>query len=223
VFVGVPPVSANATSTVALWPGSLAAAFAYRRELVEVRRWLVGLGVMSALGGVLGAVLLLHTPNRVFMHILPLLLLLAALIFSFSKRITARFRGASARMPGGRRASAILGGLVQLVIASYGGYFGGGMGIMMLAAFSVMGMSDIHVMNSLKSALAVLINLVAIAVFVSKGAVAPQPALVMVAAGTAGGYLGAFTAKKVDPAWVRRFVLFVAWAMTAYFTWRAYS
>lgn len=221
VFVGVPAVPANATSTVALWPGSLAAAFAYRRELRQVRQWLIGLGSVSVIGGLFGAVLLLRTPNPVFMRLLPALMFVAALLFTLGGRLTERLR--TSNIPGGRATALVLGGLVQFVIAAYGGYFGGGIGIMMLAAFSAMGMRDIHVMNSLKSLLATLINLVAIAVFVVKGAIVVQPALVMIAAGTAGGYFGASTARRLDPAWVRRFVLLVAWAMTAYFAWRAYS
>lgn len=223
VFAGVPPVPANATNTLALWPASPAAAFAYRHELKQARSWLYGLSAISAIGGFVGALLLLRTPNPVFMRLLPGLMLVAALIFSAGGRLSEHVRGLSSRLPGGHTATLVLGGVVQLVIAAYGGYFGGGIGIMMLAAFSALGMTDIHVMNALKSSLATLINLVAIVVFVVKGAIVLEPALIMVVAATLGGYFGARTARKVDPKWVRRFVLVVAWTMTAYFAWRAYS
>jgi uncharacterized membrane protein YfcA len=222
VFVGIPPVNANATSTVALWPGSLAAAIAYRKELAASRKSLLSMSVISVIGGVLGAVLLLHTPNPVFMRVLPFLLLIAALIFTFGARITALLRRTSRHMHSGSPATVVAGTAFQLVIAAYGGYFGGGIGFMMLATFSLMGMTNIHVMNALKTVMATLINLAAIAAFVAAGAIAFKPGLIMVIAATLGGYFGASTARRLDAKWVHRFVLCIAWVMTAYFFWRAH-
>ncbi len=222
VFVGVPPVTANATSAVALWPGSVASAIAYRKNLAGSRRSLVTLGVVSTLGGLAGALLLLRTPNETFVRVLPYLLLLAALVFTFGGRLAGRGAGAARRPSLGPTGTLVLGAALQLVISSYGGYFGGGMGIMMLATFAAMGMSDIHAMNALKTLLATLINLVAIVAFIAAGAVAWRPGLLMVSAATAGGYFGAALARRLDPKWVKRFVLAVAWAMTAYFFWKAY-
>jgi uncharacterized membrane protein YfcA len=107
--------------------------------------------------------------------------------------------------------------LFQLAIAIYGGYFGGGMGIMMLAAFSIAGMADIHEMNGLKTLLAVAINGVALVEFIATGAIAWAPGLIMVAGGILGGYYGAFLARKIDGGVVRAIVIVIAWTMTAYF------
>jgi uncharacterized membrane protein YfcA len=217
VFVGVPPVVANATSAVALWPGSVAGAFAYREELPKLRGTLVPFAVVSALGGLAGAVLLVRTSDATFVALLPFLLLVASLVFTFGGSLTSRLGQHATR-------SARLAVLsLQLVVSVYGGYFGGGMGILMLAAFSAMGMTHIHTMNALKTVLATLINGVAIASFVAAGVVDWGPGLVMVTAGLAGGYLGADRARRLPPEQVRRFVLGVAWAMTAWFFWKAYG
>jgi uncharacterized membrane protein YfcA len=212
---GVAPVSANATSAVALWPAALAASFAYRDDLRALRRMLVSLSGVSVLGGLVGAVLLLRTPDTTLSRLVPYLLLGATLVFTFGRRLVARADGPVTRGVVAR------GMLMQFAIAVYGGYFGGGMGIVMIAAFSLMGMTDMHSMNALKSVLGTLINLVAIALFIAAGTVAWRSGLVMIAAATCGGYLGARTARRVDAAKVRRFVLAVAWATTAFFFWKS--
>ncbi len=210
LFAGVPPVPANATNTIALWPGTLASAVAYRRELKDVQRELVLLGAASVAGGLAGALLLLRTSERTFVAVIPWLLLFAALLFSFGGSVAKRLRG-DARLPPGVAVFA------QLAISVYGGYFGGGMGIVMLAILTLLGLSDIHRMNALKTVLASLVNGVAVAAFVAAGAVRWAPAIVMSAGGIAGGYAGAALARRVDPGRVRRLVLVVAWAMVAYF------
>ncbi len=211
LLVGVPPVTANATNAVALWPASIASALAHRSELEASRGHLRSLGAISVAGGLLGALLLLRTPNTTFMVAVPYLLLLASLVFTLGPRLSQRVRASPARL-GGPGATA-----VQLAISIYGGYFGGGMGIVMLAAFSAMGMTSILAMNALKNALATLINLVAIVTFIASGSVAWEYAIPMIAGASAGGYAGARLAQMTDPKWVRRFVLAVAWTMTAYF------
>jgi hypothetical protein len=232
IFAGVPPVSANATTTLALWPGSLSSAWAYRREVAVSRRWIVALGGVSLAGGVIGGLLLLRTTDASFLRLLPWLLLIAAVTFTFAGRVQDfLWRRHAARHLGGEAAQHLGGSaqhpsgsvqhlwplLFQFVIATYGGYFGGGMGIMMLAALSMAGMSDIHEMNGVKSVLAVVINGVALAEFVALGAIAWAPGLVMVAGGIAGGYAGAAAARRIDRQYVRGLVTVVAWAMTAYF------
>ena len=163
-----------------------------------------------------GSILLLRTSNDTFVLLIPWLLLFAAVLFSFGKR-------ASAFLTRGAKAS--LGAVViaQLAISIYGGYFGGGMGIMMLAILSLMGMTDIHKMNGLKTVLAALINGVAVVAFIMAGAVTWGPGLVMVAGGIAGGYAGAAIARRVSPSAVRLIVLIVAWTMTAYFFVKTYA
>ena len=211
LYAGVTPVVANATSTMAMLPGSVASAVAYRRELHVVGRWLMPLGIVSLAGGFLGGVLLVRTSDTSFMRLLPWLMLLAAVTFTFGDGV--------------RRALSLehlhgnmwLVAAIQFVIAIYGGYFGGGMGIMMLASFALVGMLDIHEMNALKTLLGVLINVLALGEFIVKGVVAWGPGLTMVAGAIVGGYFGAVLARRVNPVWIRGFVIAIGWAMTIYF------
>jgi uncharacterized membrane protein YfcA len=216
LFAGVPSVPANATNSIALWPGSVASAFAYRRELGDARRQLLPLGVAGFAGGLAGSVLLLKTSDRTFVLLIPWLLLFATLLFSFGGRL-ARTIGSSAR------GSIVAGSVLQLLVSVYGGYFGGGMGIMMLAILSILGMTDIHRMNALKAILAALVNGVAVIAFVVAGAVDWTPGAFMIAGGTLGGYGGAAAARQVDPKHVRWLVMAVAWSMTAYFFVKTYA
>jgi uncharacterized membrane protein YfcA len=216
LFAGVPAVPANATNTIALWPGSVASAVAYRRELGDVRRELVPLGIASLVGGAAGSMLLLRTSDHTFVLLIPWLLLFATVLFSFGGVVTRRLHG-------GGQASLGVGIAAQLCIGLYGGYFGGGIGIMMLAVLSLLGMTDIHRMNSLKAVLGALVNGVAVVAFVVAGAVAWAPGSVMVVGGIVGGYAGAAIARRVEPSLVRRLVLVVAWSMTGYFFLRTYA
>jgi len=218
IYAGVPAVAANATSTAAMWPGSLSSAWAYRRELGAANRWLAVLSLVSLIGGLLGALLLVRTSDTSFLRVLPWLMLVAAMTFTFGNRLTARV---------GSRAVVLLGAhdqhptrwtvLLQLVIAAYGGYFGGGMGIMMLAILAVSGMTNLHAMNGIKSLLAVAINGVALVAFIVNGSVAWAPGVVMIAGGIIGGYAGAAFARRMDERHVWWFVAGVAWLMTVYF------
>ena len=211
LYGGVPPVVANATSTMAMLPGSVASAIAYRRELQGRAGWLVPLGIVSLIGGFLGGVLLVRTSDTSFMRLLPWLMLLAAVTFTFGDRV---WRQLSLEHLHG---NLLLVAAVQFVIAIYGGYFGGGMGIMMLASFTLGGMLDIHEMNALKTFLGVAVNVLALVAFIIKGVVAWGPGLVMVAGAVIGGYFGAVLARRIDPAWVRGFVAVSGWVMTVYF------
>lgn len=220
LFAGVPAVPANATNTIALWPGSVASAVAYRRELRDVRRELVPLGAASLVGGVAGSILLLRTSDHTFVLLIPWLLLFATMLFSFGGVVTRRLRtGADGRT----QTSLGIAIAAQLFIGVYGGYFGGGIGIMMLAVLSLLGMTDIHRMNSLKAVLGTLVNGVAVVAFVIAGAVAWAPGGVMIVGGVVGGYAGAAIARQVDPGLVRKLVLAVAWSMTGYFFLRTYA
>jgi uncharacterized membrane protein YfcA len=211
LYAGVPPVVANATSTMAMLPGSVASAVAYRRELHVVRRWLMPLGIVSLVGGFLGGVLLVRTSDTSFMRLLPWLMLLAAVTFTFGDGVR---RALSLEHLHG---NVWLVAAIQFVIAIYGGYFGGGMGIMMLASFALVGMLDIHEMNALKTLLGVLINVLALGEFIVKGIVAWGPGLIMVAGAVVGGYFGAVLARRIDPVWIRGVVVAVGWIMTIYF------
>lgn len=213
---GVPPIDANATSTVALLPGSLAGAAAYRGPRLPHR---LALLLVSLLGGALGAWLLLRTSQRTFARILPYLMLPATLLFAAGPTLSARLRRRKvATAEGAVPAGASLGLLLlgQLLIGVYGGYFGGGIGILMLAALSLFGMRDLHAMNALKNLLAGCMNGVAVVTFVAAGIVHwPQAALM--AGGAAGGaFLSARYARRL-PTWVLRLlVTLVGLAISAY-------
>jgi len=221
LFTGALPKSANATSTVALWPGSVASARGYRSDLAVKRPILLLLSGVSVLGGVVGAILLLLTPQATFLRLVPYLLLAATLLFAFGGQITARLPKLT---PLHERLS--LGSLAplagtQFVIAVYGGFFGGGIGILMLAAFALMGMEQIHSMNALKNIVTSCINGVAVLTFILAGIVAWPQALVMVAGAITGGYGAAAIARQINPRLVRRFVIAVGLAMVIWFLpWR---
>jgi uncharacterized membrane protein YfcA len=212
LWAGVPAVAANATTTFAMWPASVASAVAYRRDIRIEGAWVLPLGAASLAGGFLGGLLLMRTPDTSFMRLLPWLMLLASLTFTFGHRLTPlAARGRSHPLA----PWTLL--LLQLAIATYGGYFGGGMGIMMLAAMAIAGMTNIHEMNALKVMLAIAINGVALAEFLLRGAVVWTPGLVMASGGITGGYAGAGIARRLPQPQVRLFVIAIAWILTAYF------
>ena len=205
---GLSPVQANVTSTVALWPGSLSSAAAYRDEWKRDRAILPALILISILGSTAGAFTLLYTPERTFAKLVPWLLLAAAMIFTFGRWVIARAH--FIRHPVVARA-------IQLLIAFYGGYFGAGIGILMLAMLQLMGFTHIHRMNALKTVLGGVINAVAVLIFVASGAVVWRAAAVMIVGAVAGGYAGAHVARKLPPEPVRIGVSIIAFAMTGYF------
>ena len=217
LFTGVPTIEANATNTVALWPGSLASAGAYRREATAQMSTLVSLGAASLTGGVLGAILLLHTHPATFLQILPWLMLGATLLFTFGGRITKLLRAGNRNSELVSRKNLYVVCILQFIISIYGGFFGGGIGILMLAALALMGMTDIHDMNALKTILASLINGVAVITFVVSHKVWWLQAVVMIIGAIIGGYGGAAIAKKTEPAHVRGFVITIGFTISAIF------
>lgn len=216
IFTGLPSIAANATSTMAVWPGSVASMSAYRDDIRRERRHLPGLLAVSLLGGLLGAGVLLRTPQPVFDRVLPWLMLFATLVFAFGNQVVAWVTG---HRPAGVRVNAV-SWLLQLAIATYGGYFGGGMGLLMLAMLNLAGLTDIHAMNGIKTLLAVVLNGVALAAFVWAGLVAWPQASVMIVGAVLGGYGGAAGAKRVDPRIIRGIVIASGLALTAWFFWR---
>ncbi len=223
VFSGVPLINANTTSTIALWPGSVASVGAYRKEIAAERQGLVPLLGASLLGGIIGALILLGTPQNTFAKLLPFLLLFATVLFAFSKRINAYVRGMISADTARSQTRVRIGVIfLQFVIAVYGGFFGGGIGIMMLAAYGLLGMDNIHRMNGMKTLMATVINGVAVLAFVLAGTIYWPQAIVMVVGAIIGGYSGATYAQKIDPVRVRQFVILVGCVMTVIFFTRTY-
>ena len=215
LFTGVPPVPANATNTVALWTGLTFSGGAFRRHLNVSRAVLISLGAVSLVGGTIGAFLLLRTPAHTFMRILPWLMLAATLLFIFGPKLT-RTESAPVNSDASLRAI-ILASFFQLTVAIYGGYFGGGMGIVILAMLSAFGMANIHEMNALKTVLSSATNGIAVIVFIASRAAYWRQAAVMILGAALGGYFGAHYSLKIPQLWVRRFVIAVGAGMTAYF------
>jgi hypothetical protein len=208
VGLGVPSLVANATSTVALWPGGVASMFGYRAELVGVRRWAMYFLAPSLLGGLTGGVLLTITTQRQFDRIVPFLVLFATFVFLFQRPLLDAVRRRTGyRSPSAVDATSTTPPTILLMgyyfVAVYGGYFGGGAGIIILAALGLMGLTNIHQMNGLKNVFAALFNLVAIGAFVWKGLVDWPIAATMMIGSTAGGFLASHTAQRVPQAWVR--------------------
>ncbi|MGE5323059.1 MAG: sulfite exporter TauE/SafE family protein [Actinomycetota bacterium] len=218
LFAGLPGVQANATNTVALWPGLAATVFTYLKRLHVPARLLLPLLVTSVAGGFAGAVLLIKTPQRTFEHAIPWLLLGGTLLFAFGPKM--RAIGGRSEATDLRKISWLAlaaTSVLQFLVGTYGGYFGGGIGFVMMGMLAALGMSDIHSMNALRTLLAATINLVAVGTFIVAGAVLWPQCLVMILGSTAGGWTGGHYAQKADPKKLRYLVITVGLAMTAYF------
>jgi len=220
LFTGVPPIPANATNTLALVVGTTASSGAYPQKLNIPRRVMIPLVLTSILGGLAGAFLLIKTPAQTFLHVLPWLMLAATLLFAFGKHLTGRISAGISH--DATNASVAGASLFELIVAVYGGYFGGGIGIMNLAMLSALGMTDIHAMNKLKVILGGVINGVAAATFIVTGAIVWPQASVMIAGSLIGGYSSAHFAQKLPQAWIKSFVILVGTAMIIYFFIRGY-
>jgi len=219
MFCGVTPICANATNTLALWCGTLASVGAYRNHLSGQRRALITLLGTSLVGGLIGALLLLKTPDATFKLLLPWLLLTATLIFIFGKHLTTLLRRMvhlDINQPQ-HIGPFVVGVVLQLIIAVYGGFFGGGIGILMLALLTLLGYVEIHTMNGLKTVLATSINGIAVVAFVCAGIIAWPQAAVMIVGSILGGYWGAVLAQRVSPETIRSIVMAVGIGMTIYF------
>ncbi|CAN7253857.1 sulfite exporter TauE/SafE family protein [Acidovorax sp. LjRoot66] len=213
VFTGMPPVVANATGTVALLPGYLAGAWGFREDTAPPpglsMRLLVAL---SLAGGAAGAALLLVTPEATFRRVVPWLLLAATALFAFGPWLRQRLAGGVPSTP-----KAVAG---VLAVAAYGGYFNGGLGILLLALFGLLGQTNLHAMNGLKNWVSALLTAMAVAIYAAGGVVLWPQALVMMLAATAGGYGGARLARRIPAQWLRGGIVATGLVMAALFFWR---
>jgi uncharacterized membrane protein YfcA len=217
LFSGVAPIAANATNTAAVWPGTVASTFAYRREFgADARRLLPPLLATGVLGGVLGAWILLRTPQSTFLHLVPWLLLAATLLFVLSGRMTAWVRRRAGQQKGSRL---LMAGVLflEFLVAIYVGYFGAGVGILVLSLLALLGMENIHAMNGMKTLIVSVVNGVALATFIWAHMVVWPQAVLMLVGASLGGYGGAHYAQKTDPKYIRWLVIAVGFGMSAYF------
>jgi uncharacterized membrane protein YfcA len=214
VFAGLPPIVANATSAVAVSPGYLGSTVGFKAELAALPpQRLKQETLIAAVGGVLGALLLLVTPAAVFKGLVPWLLLFATMLFVLGPRV-AKLRAASGSS---EQASPLKRYLGLLAVAIYGGYFNGGLGILLLALYTVCGEKQLSTSNALKNLNSLVLSLLSVATFAVAGAVAWGPALVMMVAATIGGYVGAHGSKKIPVAWVRGTVVATGLVMSVVF------
>jgi hypothetical protein len=219
IWLGLDPKVANATSTVALWPGLFGGLFGYRRELENSSTILWRLGITSVIGGAVGAWLLIWTPSPTFARLVPFLILFATLLFMAQGSITRRLRLQSidAEPKMWWWAGAIV---FQFFSAMYGGYFGAGNGILMLAAMGLLGLHDINRANGIKNFLGICINSIAVLSFALKGLVVWPDALMMAGAATLGGYFGAHMAVRVAQVIIRRAIVTIGFVITFVMLWR---
>jgi uncharacterized membrane protein YfcA len=221
---GLPSTVANATNAFAMTPGSLASAWALRRELAADRALALALAGPAVVGGVIGAYILRHTSQRAFDTIVPWLVLGATLVILFQgllvRRPAAPAGGTPA--PASRRRTAVAM-LFQLGVGVYGGYFGAAMGIVMLAYLTLITPTDILGRNAIKNVLAALINGVASIYFVAVGLVNARAAALMIAGAVAGGFIGARLARRASPRLVRGVVVAIGLSLSALLAWRAYA
>ena len=212
VFLGMSPITANATNTAAMWIGQAGSIRGFKDDMARpTPRFIVAM-IVSGIGGIAGALLLLHTPIHAFNAIIPWLLLFATLVFALSPAILKL-----AKRSGEVEDVAWWHSIVLFVIAIYGGYFGGGQGLVMLAFFALIGMTNLRKMNALKSVLAFINNGVPVIPFVFAHALAWDVAIVMCICATIGGYYGAVIVKRVPPRIMRIAIVTIGAATTVAF------
>ena len=218
VLAGLPPVAANQTGAIALLPGSLASAWAYKDDIRAFQHAALPLIMVSTLlGGGAGAVLLLFTPTRLFDLVIPWLVLIGALTFTFGKTIQARLA------PAGTRLRPVPIAAYQFLLGAYGGYFGGAVGIMMMAGWTVFGLGDVRALNGMKTLMVGAARVVAVLIFALWGQVYWQLALSMTVAAVAGGYVGALVTRRLTTDTLRRIIALAFFAVTAAFFYRGYA
>ncbi|WP_417798979.1 sulfite exporter TauE/SafE family protein [Terasakiella pusilla] len=211
VYTGMAPIPANATSAVAVFPGYLSGTLGFVKELKSIGlKPLLMLVLLSILGGVLGAVLLLVTPSDVFSVIVPYLLLFATALFAFGDRLTLYIAQKGKEIKSNNP-------WLTLLTCTYGGYFNGGLGIVLLALFSLLGFRDLNLMNGLKNLLSFILSLASIITFALADLIDWHWAAIMMVSATLGGYLGALLARRLPKDSVRKFIILIGLAMSVAF------
>jgi uncharacterized protein len=212
LLAGIAPIKANATASLALVPGAIASAWVYRDAVRSIsKKFVLIMSAASLAGSLVGSELLMHTSNGTFSKLVPWLLLMAAAVFSAAPWL----RKAAAGMGGHQSLVVLIGG--QVFVAGYGGYFGAGMGVLMMALYLAASDMDVHTAAGLRTICAAAINVLAVGIFTWNGAVDYKAGVPMLLAGIAGGYGGALVVKRLNSENVRRGILIYAWGLTAWF------
>ena len=222
IAFGMPAIQANATSTVALTVGIFGSVYGYRQNLPAAKPWMKLFGPVSLVGGLFGAWLLTVTSEKFFNDLVPFLILFATVLFLLGN-VLSRLAGFDALEVTTNSAKRFTAAAAQFAVAVYGGYFGAGIGILMLASFALIGLKNIHEMNAIKTVLGGLINVVAAFYFVWAGLVQWPEAIVMMIGSTIGYYGGAALTQKISQAQVRLLIAGIGLALSAVFFWRQFS
>lgn len=223
LFVGVPPISANATNTFSSCSGYLSGMYAFRHDLKAHKHELPKYIVFSLIGGSVGAWLLLQTPETLFREIIPWLLLFATLLFVFGTRLNALLRHLGTRHKHASSVGVVLGLLVLLAVCVYGGFFNAGLGIITLSYLALSGHTNINAMNGLKLLVSSSVSLIAIALFIYTDSIAWQEGAIVLVGTLTGGYIAARISRTVPETYVRAFVIAVSTGITAYFFYDFYG
>ncbi len=217
--IGLPPVMANASSAVAVWPGHAMAIPAYWQRLRQIPGSLALRCLIALLGGLAGAALLLLTGDRLFAGLVPWLLLFATLLFAFGARLR-QWLPRRAPIAAGKRSPAAY--FSEFLFTIYGGYFGAGLGVLLLASLSLLGHDDLQEANALKNLLATVVTSIAVVAFAVAGAVHWPATLITLAGAVAGGYLGARLIQRISAVWLRRGVIAFGSVLTLFFFYQLY-
>lgn len=215
------PVQANATSTLALFPGSLSSGWGYREELAHTKRELALLWPPSLLGGIIGAFAVTRFPERIFESLVPWLILTATVLMLLQRPLARWIQTHPHEKPNRQTAATII--FFQFLVGIYGGYFGAGIGILMLSSLSFMGIPDIHRQNGLKAILASTMNGITAVIFLFEGVIVWKYAIAMAITSVLGGYFGARVAKRMQPAHVRMIVIAIGFGVAGYSFWRRFA
>lgn len=223
MFVGVPPISANATNTFSACAGYMSGTYALRKDIRQDRKNLIKLILISFIGGIAGAVLLLRTPEEVFLEAVPWLLLFATVLFIFGGRLNSVLKNLSGTH---KHASAVGGFLLMLLlfgVCLYGGFFNAGLGIITLSYLALAGYTNINTMNGIKLLVSSCVSLIAIVLFIIDGVIDWYSGMIVLVGTLAGGYYAAHYSRQLPQQWVRNFVIIASCGITAYFFYDVYG
>lgn len=223
LFVGVPPIAANATNTFASCSGYISGAYAFRHDMAAHKDELAKFVIVSFVGGIIGAWLLLMTPENVFRDIIPWLLLFATVLFVFGAKMNAALRRLAARHRHASSIGAALALLLFLGVCVYGGFFNAGLGIISLSYLALTGHTDINAMNGLKLLVSSCVSLIAIGLFIANDVIVWNEGIAVLLGTLAGGYIAARVSRAVPQAYVRGFVIFASVLVTGYFFYDVYG
>jgi len=221
---GIPPVQANATNTVALWPGQFTSIVGYRRELLVHTRLILPCLASALIGGTAGAWVLLHTAQGAFFKLIPWLFLLGAVMFSISGRVSRAMQARRERSEGKEKhLHPFWLGVMMTVVCFYVGYFGAGAGFITMTVLSLFGVSKLAEINALKVISTTTANGIAVIVFIVNGAVVWHYCAAMMTACAIGGYVGAHNSRKINDRILRPIIVTFGFMVSAYFFWKAYA